>query len=89
MVPEPHVLERRRVGLDVLARQRGVARQLALLDVVEPNARRVAAMLCIMYGVSRTCSFGATTNRCTAEAHASPPNDTSEVEADGEQRATA
>ncbi len=35
VVPEAHVVERAAVGLDVLARQRGFAAQLALFDAVE------------------------------------------------------
>ena len=35
MIPEPHVLERCRVALDVIAREQHVAGQLAFLDPVE------------------------------------------------------
>ena len=46
-VPQPHVLQRRRVTGDVLARERGVAGEGVLLDVVESEgaARRLDVVL--------------------------------------------
>ncbi|MEZ5285227.1 MAG: hypothetical protein R2712_10545 [Vicinamibacterales bacterium] len=69
MIPEPHVLQRLLVAGDVVARQLGVARQLALLHGVEPEG--VAGGGDVVFDVrraSRACSFGETTNRWMAPA---------------------
>ena len=63
MIPQPHVLDRVGVAIDVLARQLGVAGELRVRTVARLNACRVAVMLCVMYGVSAACSLGVTMNR--------------------------
>ena len=64
VVPQRHVVDRGRVAIEVGARQARVARQRSLLDLVEPERRRASpGCCCTMNGVSRTCSFGATTKR--------------------------
>ena len=69
VIPQPHVVERRAVLVDVGARQLGVAGERALLDRDRARTRaRVASMLYWMYGASRTCSFGVTTKRWMASA---------------------
>ena len=67
MIPEPDVLEGGCIVGNVIARQERIARQRSLLDSLGPNARLVAAMLCSMNGISRTCSLGVTMKRWRTE----------------------